>query len=375
MKVGVDIRELHQGGMTGIGRYLLNILKYLAVHTAGHEYYLYCAADVESEVQSEAFKSRKLRAPCRPWFDHVVLGRAARQDRVDVFFSPFVKAPLNVHCPIVNTVHDLLFLKLKEYDLRRNVLYHRLFQWRGRRVCARAKTVVTVSEHSKKDIVSLWGAAPDKIAVVPNVVGHEFTREADGQRVASARERYGIQGQYVFYVGNFGPHKNVGRLLEAYATLPDSMRKEHSLVLAGRHDRYVDALKEKADSLGLGRSAQFIGYVPDDELPALYTGASLFMFPSLYEGFGLPPLEAMACGAPVVASCTTSLPEVVADAGLLVEPRDVGSIRDAMQRVLSDRSFAEDLGRKSLDRAAMFRPERIIPGFVQVLEDAVGGGD
>ena len=368
MKVGVDIRELHQGGMTGIGRYLLNILKYLAVHPAGHKYYLYGASAMEMEVPSDAFQHRTLRSCSGIWFDHVALGRAARQDGVDVFFSPFVKAPLNVDCPVVNTVHDLLFLKLREYDLRRNVFYHQVFQWRGRRVCKRAKTVVTVSEHSKRDIVDLWGVDPQKISVVPNVVSEEFTHEGAAHKSASG-------SPYILYVGNFGPHKNVERLLEAYAGLPERLRAEYRLVLAGGFDRYVDARKAKARSLGLDGSTDFVGFVPDEQLPALYRGAALFVFASLYEGFGLPPLEAMACGAPVVVSRATSLPEVVGDAGLLVDPRDVEPIREAIQRVLEDRDCADQLRAKSLERAAMSRPDRIVPGLVHVLENAAGARD
>ena len=134
MKVGIDIRELRQGGMTGIGRYLKNVLDYLAVHPSGHDYYLYSATDMSEMLSGDTFTLRQVHAPFRLWFDSVALGGAADEDGVDVFFSPFVKAPLNVSCPIVNTVHDLLFIRSKELSPSRAPLYRAIFGWRGRRV-------------------------------------------------------------------------------------------------------------------------------------------------------------------------------------------------------------------------------------------------
>lgn len=374
MKVGIDIREVRKGDVTGIGRYTMNILEYLASHPSGHRYYLYTDRDVPESVSSPAFYERRRHAPTRFWFDTVTLGRAARADGLDVFFSPFVKAPLNTGCPVVNTVHDLLFLKLKEYNLRRNVLYHRLFAWRGRRVCRRAAAVLTVSEYSKKDIVHLWGVDPDKIEVVPNVVSNDFGSTTGADQVLAVKREYGITGAYVFYVGNFGPHKNIGRLIRAYSEMPEKLRDRCVLVLAGRKDRYVPELQERAKQLRVGGRVRFTGFVPNKDLGPLYSGASLFAFPSLYEGFGLPPLEAMACGVPVVVSDATSLPEVVGDAGLLVRPRDVFSIRDAIVRVLDEPGLAATLAQRSLSRAGLYSPEQVLPRFLEVLESAAGGG-
>jgi len=370
MKVGIDIREVRAGRMTGIGRYTLNFLRHVAGNGAGHTFYLYSDHDASAIIDGDMFVHRALSAACRVCFDSFTLGRAAQADGVDVFYSPFVKAPLNSGAPVVNTVHDLTSLRLTEYRGLKRMLYHAMFSWRGRRVCKRAAFVTTVSEHSKQDIVELWGVPADKVRVVHNVVSEHLGPGVAMATVDEARRTYNIDGPYVLYVGNFGPHKNVGRLIGAFAKLPEALRAESSLVLAGSRDAFQDALRERAQSAGIADRVNFAGFVPDEDLHALYAGASLFAMPSLYEGFGLPPLEAMACGAPVAVANASSLPEVVGDAGVLFEPRDVDSICAALESVLSNEAFAAELRDKSLARAEMFRPEHVMPKLVALLEEA-----
>jgi len=289
---------------------------------------------------------------------------------VDVFFSPFVKAPLNTGCPVVNTVHDLMFLRLTEYETPRRWLYHRLFSWRGRRVCRAAATVVTVSEQSKRDLVELWRVDERKIRVVANVVSSGFGPETDAARLADVRREHGLQAPYVFSLGNFLPHKNVARLIDAFAKLPAPLLDRYTLALAGGSTGHQDEMARRAADCGIPGRVKFLGFVPEEHMRALYSAASLFVFPSLYEGFGLPPLEAMACGAPVAVADATSLPEVVRDAGVLFDPRDVEAIASAMERVLSDDAYAAELSAKSLARAAMFRPDRVVPQLIEILQEA-----
>ena len=290
MKVGIDIREVRPGRMTGIGRYTLNVLRYLASHTSGHTYCLYSDVDMSERIHGSAFEFRSLSAPTTLWFDCVSLGKAARGDGVDVFYSPYVKAPLNTGCPVVNTVHDLLFLRLKEYRLPRRFLYHKLFAWRGKRVCSNAAYVVTVSHQSKDDIVAAWGVDEEKIKVVPNVISDQFGPDASVDGLLRVRQKHGIEGPYVFYVGNYLPHKNVRRLIEAFAKLPKALLEKHWLVLAGSPDSHQEALKAHARAAGLARRVKFIGFVPDSDLKFLYSGASLFVFPLALRGLWPPAI-------------------------------------------------------------------------------------
>jgi alpha-1,3-rhamnosyl/mannosyltransferase len=185
---------------------------------------------------------------------------------------------------------------------------------------------------------------------------------------------YGIARPYIFYLGNFKPHKNVQALIGAYAALPEGLRQHYPLVLGGREDIWQASRRQLADDMGLGETVRFIGQVAEEDMPALYSGAELFVFPSLYEGFGLPPLEAMACGTAVVASALTSIPEVVAEAGCLVDVQDVQLLAAAMQRVLEDRQERDRMQQKGLERAAQFRSADICQQQLEILERVVRAG-
>lgn len=295
---------------------------------------------------------RILPAAWTQWWDQVSLPKALAADGVSVFLSPYYKGPLVAPCPVVLTIHDLLFIR---YTGHRRPVYDATMTGLARLYARRAAAIVTDSEHSKRAIVARLGVAPSKVTAIPVALGPEFKPEALTDEV---KLRCGISSPYILYVGNFKPHKNLPRLLRAYASLPGPLRAGHALVLAGGDAAGRRPLEELAARVGVGDRVIFPGLVADADLPSLYAGAALFVLPSLDEGFGLPALEAMACGAPVVASNRGALPEVVADAGLLVDAEDEAGIADAMARALSDGRLAEDLRSRGFDRARLFSSER-----------------
>ena len=187
------------------------------------------------------------------------------------------------------------------------------------------------------------------------------------------RQRYGIRAPYIFYLGNFKPHKNVQALLRAFAILPGDLKRRCQLVLGGRFDHWQGQLGLLAHELSIAERTLFIGQVEEEDMPALYSGAEVFVFPSLYEGFGLLPLEAMACGTAVVSSNRTSLPEVVGAAGRLIEPLDTQEMSAAIGQVLEDESIRLELARKGFERARLFRSADICEEQMSILEKVVAG--
>ena len=256
--------------------------------------------------------------------------------QAQLFFSPSYTPPLTWRGPFVFTIHDLIHLDIPNERSLSKDLYYRYVV---RPAILRAQRVLTVSEYSRRRILEWSGATPDKIVVVGNGVDPAFC--SDGPKHQPGYP-------YVFYVCNTKPHKNIPRLLEAFAKLDIP---EVHLMLSGKADKDTKCL---ALRLGIDARVVFTGHIPEVDLPAYYRGATVVTMPSLYEGFGLPALEGMACGVPVVVSNTTSLPEVVGDAGLLVEPNDTDSIAAGLRRALTDEPLRAELRRRGLERARRF---------------------
>ena len=275
-------------------------------------------------------------------------------------------------CPYVTTIHDLLFLKVAAYRGWRHVAHNAIFRHWGALISKRATAIVTVSEHSKQDIMELFEVPESRIVVVPNGLPAEFVQEASApSQVEWITRKYGITQPYVLYVGNFKPHKNLKRLLAAFKKVTEKIGPRYQLVLAGGNEHYRPELKRSVAALGLEDLVVFTGFVENQDLPGLYKEAEVFVMPSLYEGFGIPVLEAMACGTPVVTSKTTSLPEVAGDAGILVDPHSVNEISQAIRFLLTDQDAREKLIRKGTERSKRFSQEQTSAKVLGVLEAAV----
>jgi glycosyltransferase involved in cell wall biosynthesis len=284
----------------------------------------------------------------------VVLARR----RPGVFYSPGFNAPPTCPVPFVFTVFDLIHLQIPEESGRGQKLYYHLHV---KPAVRRARAVLTGSEYSKAQIVEWSGVDPNRVVVIHGAAGEEFTPDGEIHEPGYP---------YVLYVGNHKPHKNLARLVRALA----QVRREHSLrlILAGPVEPDLLAL---ARSLGIADRLVFLGPVSDERLPALYRGALAFVFPSLHEGFGLPPLEAMACGTPVVSSLATSLPEVVGQAALPVDPLEVDSIASGIDRIVGDEQLRRELRARGLARAARFSWDESARRTWHALEGAASAGD
>ena len=345
LRVAVDGRELRAGVRTGIRRYTLEVLRAAAARG------LECIAYVDRRAGLEALPAGVRRSTLggfTQWWDQVALPSALRRDRVDVFLSPYYKRPLSAPCPAVVTIHDLFFIG---YPGRRRPLYDAVMTRLARLYAAGASAIIADSEHSRRAIVDRLGIAAGRTVVIPVGLGPEFQPTAP---TAVQRERYGLGPRYALYVGNFLPHKNLPRLLGAWAALPEALRSSHRLVLAGGDRTGRPALAAAADSLGLRERVVFPGLIDDADLPALYGGADAVVQPSLEEGFGLPALEAMSCGAPVVASDAGAHREILGSAGLLLSPDDPQAWRETTQRLFRDEPLRRQLIETGRERSARY---------------------
>jgi glycosyltransferase involved in cell wall biosynthesis len=364
LRIGVDGRELRAGVRTGIRRYVVEVLR--AAAARGLSCIVYGDRATALDDLPGGVTAVTLAGAVTAWWDQVTLPAALRRHGVGVFLSPYYKRPLGAVCPVVVTIHDLFFIG---YPGRRRPLYDFAMTRLARLYARGAAAIVTDSEHSRRAIVARLGIDGGRVAVIPVGLGPEFRPAAP---TAAQRTRYGLGAAYALYVGNFQPHKNLPRLLHAWAALPAPLRAAHRLVLAGGDRANRPALTALARDLGLGEGVVFPGLVEDADLPALYGGAAAYVQPSLEEGFGLPALEAMACGAPVVASRRGALPEVVADAGLLVDPEDEGALTAALGRVLGSSSERAALARRGPARAAEYTAERTAGRVVDLLQATAG---
>ena len=335
----------------GIGRYTRHLVSALAVADHKNQYTLFCAGEGPAPAYWPAnFGVRVTRVPSRAlavgWHKLKLPIAVERfSGDADIFHSPdFTLPPLRTARGVV-TIHDLSFLKLpqcadpglRDY-LTKNVP----------RAVSRARRVLADSHNTKRDVVELLHVSDDKVAVVYAGVEPRFRPVRDAAQLARIRDRYRLPELFVLFVGTIEPRKNLSRLITAYSDLRRQVGLPHQLVISGAKGWLYDDIYEQVTREGLTEDVLFPGFVDDADLPALYTLADLFVFPSLYEGFGLPPLEAMACGTPVIASDNSSLPEVLGSAALLVPAEDTTAITGAMARVLGDadlRTRLSDLGR------------------------------
>jgi glycosyltransferase involved in cell wall biosynthesis len=253
------------------------------------------------------------------------------------------------------TIHDVIPLRLPAYQLGGKVkAYMKLVSYAAHR----ATMIITVSQHAKQDMVDALKVAPERIRVIYEAAGDEYHPIADPEILATARARYGISERYIFYLGGLDQRKNVLQLIRAFSHLYHQLGDpDLQLVISGNPDKQKGQLfpDPRPVAADLGIDSQIVyRFIEDEDKPAIYSGASLFVFPSLYEGFGLPPLEAMGCGAPVVCSNRTSLPEVVGDAAISVDPEDTRALAEAMHQILTNSTLQADLRARSLRQAAQF---------------------
>jgi glycosyltransferase involved in cell wall biosynthesis len=357
VRIGIDARKLHD---FGIGTYIRNLLRQLARIDHTSEFVLLCRPDDAATLAGtgENFRAVPETAGNYSLAEQLRVPMAVRRERLDLFHAPHYVLPPLVPSRSVVTIHDCIHLMFPQY--LRNRMAHAYARASIALAARRATRVLTVSESSKRDILRFVDVPPEKIAVIYNAYDECFGIEPREEDVARVRERYQLQDEFVLYAGNVKPHKNLERLIEAFNIVRNNGLDYLTLVLIGDDISKYAGLRRAVHRHQLHKRVRFLGYLPEETLAVMYRLAEAFVFPSLYEGFGLPPLEAMASGTPVVTSNVSSLPEVVGDAAVLVDPYDPRSIADGIGRVITDEPLRRELRRKGLARAKEFSWEQSI---------------
>ena len=373
MRIALDATAIPRL-MAGAAVYTCELARALAAVDSENEYVIFARGGLFDDLAATRPRLRvlRVRTPSRPLrllWEQTVLPWRLRQLRIDVLHSPHHTTPIApCGCGRVVTFHDLTFFLLPErYPPTRRIY----FQTVTRLSALVADAVLTPSEAVRQDAVRILRLPPRRVIVTPEAAGPAFGPQ-DAGSVEAVRRRYGLEEPFLLSVGSLEPGKNRDRLLRALARLR-ARGLEHTLAIVGQRAWRHEGEAPLARRLGLADSVRFLGYVPPADLPALYSGADLFVFPSLYEGFGLPALEALACGTPVVASNVSALPEVVGDAALQVNPLDTEALAGAMERVLRDDGLRLDLRERGLQRAREFSWERTARETLAVYEQVVSG--
>jgi glycosyltransferase involved in cell wall biosynthesis len=351
MRIAIDARALGGGG-GGDENYTRNIIRALASVDPDNEYTLYVTPGLPQPTIPGAERMRCVELAPKNLQARILLSMplALARERIDVFHAQYLAPPL-CPSPVVVTVHDISYEHYPQFFTPAAVLQLRALVPLTVR---RAQAVLTVSEFSKRDIVRRYRVPPERVFVAhgeADPIFHQFHNEG---RLAYLRQRYGIGGRFILCVANLQPRKNLKTLIASYIKLRRADASRHKLVLVGRKAWLHDEIFAAACASGYSDDLVFTGYVPDEDLVALYNAADLFVYPSIFEGFGAPPLEAMTCGTPVVTTKTSSIPEVVGDAAILVDPLDTEAMAQAIATVLHNPDLQARLTARGLQRAAGF---------------------
>ena len=375
MAIYIDIAAAVHG-RAGLGRYAESLARALvAKDPERFALFFNRSGDVRPRpglAGLEGVPARSVRAGYKPWRMAVWLGQLARLsfDRLlpgaELYHATeHLLMPLR-RVPTVLTVHDLIFQMFPQHHKRLNYWY---LNAALPLYCRRASAVIAVSEATKADLVRLYELDPAKITVIHEAAEPHFA-PASPARIAAARSRYQLPDHYLLHVGTIEPRKNLDRLLEALHRLRAG-GEDVRLVVVGSKGWLYHSFFQQLEELALGDAVALAGYVPDADLPAVYSGARLAVLPSLYEGFGLPVLEAMACGTPVVCSHTASLPEVGGDAARYFDPTDVAAMAGAIQTVWTDQALQDTMRQAGLARAAGFSWARAADETLAVYDQVI----
>jgi len=371
MKIAIDARKWRD---YGIGTYVRNLVRHLARLDRETTYFLFCDRSDQAVLRdlAENFVPVVEGSAGYSLREQISIPLQLRRLGADLLHSPHYVVPLLGRTPCVVTIHDCIHLLFPQYLPNR--LAAKYAELMMRKAIERSALVFTVSEASRRDILRFFPRTePDRVCVVPNAIDPALLADPGADEMDRVRERYQIRGRFVLYAGNIKPHKNLSRLVEAFALLKQRPGFDDlKLLIIGDEASRYGSLRRSVEAAGVRPEVRFFGFVPESTLAALYRLASVFAFPSLYEGFGLPPLEAMACGTPVVTSRLSSLPEVVGEAAVLVDPYSVEDIAHGLGRVLEDAELRARLVAAGRERVGHFSWQRSVKSIHSGYMKALG---
>jgi len=391
MKIGIDCRTIlnpGKGEVAGVGHYTFYLVKNLLKLVQDEEIILFFEQFPEEKVINELLVNKnKVKIKQLPWhqyrrylpfiYAHLLVPYFLKKEKLDVYYNPANIIPLGYRCKSVITIHDLAIYRNPDWfpsNIWRNFFSTKILVPRS---VERAEKIIAVSESTKRDLIDIFGVTENKIKVIYEGV------EWGGAEIKSSgylKEKYGVGDNYILYLGTLEPRKNIERLIRVFEELriknpayrqADQELREFELVIAGakgwKYEKIFRLIDEANKTLGQ-EAIKYLGYIPAEDKKSLIGNAKCFVFPSFYEGFGLPVLEAMSLSVPVVSSRTSSLPEIVGDTGLLIDPNNQEELKNALVKIMGDENLKQDLGRKALERSKQFSWEKCARETLEVLK-------
>jgi glycosyltransferase involved in cell wall biosynthesis len=342
---------------SGIGRYSENILNEMNNKLCEDNFYIIIN-------KNSKFNGIKCNSKVFSFLEQFEIPYLSFKKNYNLFHSPHFNFPIFNQGKLVLTIHDLTPLLFPDIFSRKARIYMKTMIWLSK---FRADKIITVSQNTKDDLVEMFNYNPNKIKVIYNGVDSSYKLIDNKKLISEINNKYNTGENFLLYVGNIKPHKNIPVLLKALSNID----KQNKLVIVGKRDKAYDEIFDIIDQNNLKDRIIFTGFVPDEDLILLYNAAALFVYPSLYEGFGLPPLEAMACGTPVITSNVSSLPEVVGDAAITVDPHNIKELSKKINKILSNKDLQNKMIQRGIERAKQFTWDKTARETIKVYEDVL----
>jgi glycosyltransferase involved in cell wall biosynthesis len=383
MRIGIDARFLTHPQRGGFKSYTENLIAALADVDKGNEYYLYVdrePLDGDLIPNRSKFKysvvsgTRPLIGV--PFREQISLPRFAAKDKIELFHSPCLTAPLKMACPLVVTVHDMIWASPDNFTSKGSLSpKRRLMDWYNyfvpKQAIRRASAIITVSQASRKNIIEVLGANPNQVFVTHEAASQAFQPINDSKLIDEMRSNFELNSKYILALGSADPRKNIKTLIEAYGLLEKKLQEDYHLVIVWTHPFLANEISKLVHDLGLTNNVHFLQHISNEDLVLIYNDASLFVFPSTYEGFGLPLLEAMMSGTPVVAADNSSIPEVVGDAAFMFNSSDIIELTRLMSVILNDPNLQNEMKKRGLERAKNFSWNKCALATIDVYKNAL----
>jgi glycosyltransferase involved in cell wall biosynthesis len=358
MTIGIEAQRISRKKKHGMDIVGIELIKQLQLIDTKNQYIVFIKDDEDNAVikETENFKVVKLKSAPYPYWEQVLLPAEIKKHKIDLLHCTSNTAPLYSGIPTVITVHDIIYLE--KVNFTKGTLYQ-IFgnfyrRWNVPKVVNKASKIFTVSDYERDRILQHFKLPKDQVITIYNGVGDSFKKVNDAATLQQIKQKYNLPDNYIFFLGNTDPKKNVEGVLKSLSILRKQGKLNFQLLMLDIDREYLQNLAAKIGDTEVLDSITFCGYVPNFELPAIYSMAKIFLYPSLRESFGIPILEAMACGIPVITSNTSSMPEVAGDAALKIDPNKPEEIAKAIERLLDDSAMQTELSLKGLERARQF---------------------
>lgn len=358
MKIGIEAQRIFRKKKHGMDMVALELIRHLQQVESEDEFVVFVKPDEDSAClqESKNVKIVNVKSAPYPVWEQVLLPAAAKKEGVDLLHCTSNTAPLFMSMPLVLTLHDIIYLE--KLNIKEGTTYQKFGnlyrRWNVPAIAGKAKAIITVSEYERQKILAHFKMPENKVHTIYNGVGNHFCKITDKGLLTQAKEKYQLPDKFIFYLGNTDPKKNVGGVIKALSILKAKGSLPCKLLMLDIDKDYLNHVAAQIGDSSILSEIAFTGYVSNNDLPAIYSQAQLFLYPSLRESFGIPMIEAMRCEAPLITSNTSCMPEIAGDAALFVDPLNAGEIADTIVKLYNDSGLQKSLIAKGKSRAELF---------------------